>query len=723
MNSDVLYLPKLRWLVLAGALFQLLLFQHAFGGVHVRTLLLWNEHAAGVDSLDQLSFESTLASIGFDPNRIPPSALSSACLDSRTLLVIPERTGASLTAHDVERIAFSFREGLNLIVDGESPLLNALGVRLGTPIRVSEITDHLRPDLQPFWSDTPAVAWLERYPKESSTIVYTDRQSGKVLGIVGRIGKGQFLCLAPLFDPRTGNGYGRFASFPNVVVDLLGCRPSLFRRGADAYFDAGYRMGVTPESLATLWQRWGIRAVHAAAWYSYNTPAYDYKALIDALHRKGILVYAWLEWPYIGKGFWDRHPAWRQKNALLRDAHLDFLYLMDLQNPECMGEALHDLKSFLALDWDGIDVAEFTLTGAGSEALAGPARPDYFAGFSEFSRKDFKNRRGFDPVELFDPGSPHFWSRDTMGLNLFYRYRVDVNREIQRTLFRELRSIEREQEKSWELILTIVDNSLHPEFDVLLGFSLKETVSLIKEFNVTLHIEDPYTEWTRPPDRYTTMGEYYRRLLGDRSFMIDINIVPMKPDRGRNFSTWQAVGAEFLHLWRYAAEQTERVCLYSESSVYPEDWKLLPFAMAARARAKEESSGWGIDAPYTVVLSGLDTRLGVLVDDRPWPACSDSEVIVPAGEHRVRGADATNDRLDERIRLRSIGGELLSAEWQGRELVLEYRSQSRCAVEFSTAPARVLVDGAPSALSTYRAPGACVVLAPPGKHRLVVSTE
>ena len=55
-------------------------------------------------------------------------------------------------------------------------------------------------------------------------------------------------------------------------------------------------------------------------------------SLIDACHRNGILVYAWLELPHVSEKFWDQHPEWREKTALLQDAQLDWRKLMNLTN-------------------------------------------------------------------------------------------------------------------------------------------------------------------------------------------------------------------------------------------------------------------------------------------------------------------------------------------------------------------------------------------------------
>jgi hypothetical protein len=105
---------------------------------------------------------------------------------------------------------------------------------------------------------------------------------------------------------------------------------------------------------------------------------------------------------------------------------------MDLQNPGCMNAALNDLSRQLQLDWDGIDIAEFTITGAGGEALEGPERPDYFTSFGTPMRAEFAKVGGFDPLELENPASEHFWKRDSAGLEKFYEYRQTVNNRVHR---------------------------------------------------------------------------------------------------------------------------------------------------------------------------------------------------------------------------------------------------------------------------------------------------
>jgi hypothetical protein len=691
--------------------------------IHPRgAVVAWDTAATGEDSLDQLSLEAVFVSMGFRTERIHPAQFEIAARDSHNILVVPHAAAAGMTPDGLRSLLAALGGGGVLVTDGVSPLAQMLGVLPGSPVRVEEIADHLRPEVKVRWPGNQVVPWIAGFPKTGATVVYSDKMRNHPLAVIVTRGRGRCLYIAPLVDPSTGRGYFRFATLPWVIAEGMRCRPPLSRRAADAYFDPGYRAGVPAESLARMWRSWGIRGVHAAAWYASGNPPYDYSGLVEALHRNGLLAYAWLEWPYIGKAFWDRHPLWRQKNALLQDAHLDFLYLMDLQNPECMAEALKELNALLALDWDGVDVAEFTLTGAGREALEGPAMPEFFTGFTDFGRHEFWKETGFDPTELFDPRSRHYWKSDTSALKSFYRYRTGVNYAAERTIFGELRKADRGNGGSGELMLTIVDNTQHPEFDDLLGFNMNETVAITKQFDLTLNVEDPYTEWSRPPERYTAMGRYYRRLLGGRPFMIDVNVVPLEEDRKNRFSTEQPAGTEFLQLWRYASGETDRVCFYSESSIYEKDWLLLPFAMAGKESVTAEQGDITVDGPTTVTLRSEPGEWTVRMDGQPWPARGDSEIIVPAGKHLVHISQRiVREGGVEGIRLLSITGELHGARWSGDSLSVDYQSVGRCALGFDTVPGMITLDEKPVLLRLYCSGTGCVVIAPPGRHRCVIS--
>jgi hypothetical protein len=682
-----------------------------------RAVIVWRAGARGEDSLDQLSLDAVFASLGLRAQRIPPEEIARQSPGSGTVLIIPHASAAHLGTGETRDVIARVSEGMALVTDGTSPLASGLGIHTGRREPVDELTDVTRPELPIVWPGRQTAAGIEGYPRRGALPVYTEKRLGRPLAIILKYGEGACLYFAPLVDPHTAMGYSRFPTLPAILTHEMGCRPLLTRRGADAYFDPGYRVGRSPEELAGLWKSWGIRAVHIAAWYVRGTPPCDYAGFIGALHRHGLLAYAWLEWPYVGKDFWDTHPQWRQKNALLQDAHLDFLYLMDLQNAACMAAALKELEELLDLDWDGVDVAEFTLTGAGREALEGPAMPEFFTGFTETGRRGFSAKSGFDPLELFEPRSHRFWKTDTAGLAAFYRYRTEVNYDTERRLFADLREADRAKKRSREMMLTIVDNTLHPEFDRLLGFDMNETVAVTREFALTLDVEDPYTEWSRPPERYTGVRSSYRKLLGGRPFMIDVNVVPLEEDRKGSFSTAQPAGTEFLQLAHYGSGDTGRVCFYCESSVYEKDWQLLPFALASAANVKAGPGGDTVEAPYTVTLRMDAGKYNVTVDGVEWPARSDSDVTVPRGHHVIRiesGMDAGG------IRLLSLTGELEGATRAAGSLAVAYQSAGRCALEFDMKPGGIEIDGKTSEIPIYDSAGGCVIPGPPGKHTITL---
>lgn len=691
----------------------------------VEAYLLWNSAASFSDSVDQESFAGALAAMGFPFTRINGLQLHSIQDDRQALLVIPFPSARLLSSSQAGGILKKVNEGLCVITDGPSRLTDALDIRLGPPTRVSSVTDKLLPELHLHWADHPQVQCLASFPRGQFRVLYTDSSSGKPLGISLRHGKGKMMCLATPFDSISGQGYSRFPTLGNAILRELQCRPMFHRNAIDAYFDAGYRFNLPIEELAAMWHQWGIRAVHAAAWYCYSSPPYDYRRLIQAAHENGILVYAWLEWPHVGTGFWNQHPEWREKNALLQDAKLDWLHLMDLLNPECLGTVLNDLAVLLKEDWDGVDIAEFTITGAGGEALKGPSRPDYFVSFGVPARAEFKQIAGFDPLELEDSTSRHYWALDPAALDQFYRYRTTVNNRLLRQTIEFVVGLKSKGKRDWELINTIVDNSLHPEFDYLLGFDLASTTQLLKEFDVTLNVEDPYMEWSQPPNRYRHLRTTLRTaLLGLRS-MIDINVVPVHSETQTGFASAQATGFELFQQIQTASEQRGRVCLYCESSVFPHDWQLVPYALSAGTNASREGLEWNVNSPNTVVLNTGVKAVDVMLDGKPWPCIGSQGVIVPSGSHHISFGSKSSTVLPESADLRLIGisDELLKCSMKHEGIELTYESPARCLLTLSNNPVKIRVDGSPASLRVVAGKGCFVLIAPSGRHKLFISAQ
>jgi len=689
----------------------------------MNALILWNGSASREDSVDQESFATMTSSMGFEAQKVDPRHLLTTPFGEKTLLIVPQASARSLSGKQVALILAELRRGIRLVTDGVSPLSSALSIKHGGVARTGVVLDKSLPLNHLHWSDRPRVPWIAAPLDSSAHVLYADSSTGHALAVSALLDKGKYIFLAPLLDEISGKGYSRFPTLVHAMVRELGATPPFRRHGIDAYFDPGYRFTMPMESLAALWRTWGIRAVHAAAWYYNSTPPYDYKRLIDAAHKNGILVYAWLEWPHVGQGFWNQHPEWRQKNALLQDAKLDWLNLMDLQNPGCMNAALNDLSRQLQLDWDGIDIAEFTITGAGGEALEGPERPDYFTSFGTPMRAEFAKVGGFDPLELENPASEHFWKRDSAGLEKFYEYRQTVNNRLLRHVVEFIVDLKRTGNRDWELIHTIVDNSLHPEFNHLLGFDLNATLALAREYAITLNVEDPYMEWIAPPIRYRHLRETLVSLLPDRSSMIDINVVPVHPLSQYGFSSDQATGTELLQQIQAAAEQNGRVCIYCESSVFEQDWPLIPGAMATGATITQNGEVWDIKSRATVSLNvGVGDRT-VFIDGKLWLGHGTDRILVPSGNHRLSIQPASKDQIPAKRSLRfiALSGELLGCRATESGMDIQYVSPSRCLLTLGYPTAKVFVDGIPRDLPVLKGAEGYLVLAPSGTHRLSIS--
>lgn len=684
----------------------------------VEPIIIWNTSASGEDSIDQLSFQTTFKSIGLLPVHISLPELSKTEFNSNMLIILPNASASLLKSRDIVRIKHVTKEGARVITDGKSKLASMMNIKFSSQTSIKIVKDLTNPSILLHWADVPKVPLILNASDKTFRPLYTEPVSGHSLGIIINYGKGMFLYLSTLFDPISGDGYARFPDLPNFVVKEMHCTPVFKRRGIDAYFDPGYRFDFPLKKLVSLWKSRGIKAIHAAAWNVYDSSPYNYKFLISEAHKQGILVYAWLEWPYIGKGFWDAHPEWREKDARLRDAQLDFLSLMDLQNPACMNQALKDLSTLLKDDWDGIDIAEFSITGGVAGALDGPSQPTYFTGFNNIARQEFKSLSGFDQAELFNQSSQHFWKMDSVGLNKFYKYRVRVNNRLLEQIVMSLDSLKVFDNRDWELIFTVLDNSLHPEFDQLLGFDLNNTLRLAKEYHVTLQVEDPQSEWTRPPSRYEQLVKAYTPLLGDILLAIDINIVPVHPKDQKGFASEQPTGTELFRQYSFADNECGRVCFYSESTIYQHDWEVFPYVMASGTSMIKNKQQWSIKTPHTVIIHNPAKHERIFLDESLYPCYSNDEIIIPKGRHVLSFIDTTitYENKNKSLRLTGISNELISCRYSGQGIELSYESPARCLINLNRFPFEVKVDGKIVFLKMLKDNNNFIIFAPSGKH-------
>jgi hypothetical protein len=249
------------------------------------------------------SWPQILSSIG-----IPPG-------DQGVAVAAPGATADPMWRRRVE-------SGTYLILEGESPLAASFGFHpAGSLFEIKRMVDVHRAKL-PLILEKPLT--VRPFALPAGARVFTkDRWSDSPVVAGVKIGKGGVLWVVA--SPGV-HGYERFPYLPQALNDL-GWEPSIRADRTWAFFDYSYRTRVDLDYFATRWHKAGISALHVASWHFYerDTERDAYlNHLIEACHREGILVYAWLELPHVSNRFWDEHPQWREKTAVLQDAALDW---------------------------------------------------------------------------------------------------------------------------------------------------------------------------------------------------------------------------------------------------------------------------------------------------------------------------------------------------------------------------------------------------------------
>jgi len=210
--------------------------------------------------------------------------------------------------------------GAALILEGSSPLATSFGfIPTSATVQTIHIVDEHNPALPVVWNKAIEIPPLRNRRHRSR--LAKERWTGAAVVAGYRLGAGAVLWIAT--DPGV-NGYERFPYLPQALADL-GFESSFRASRLWAFFDYSYRSRARSRLSRRTLARRRHRPIHAASWHFYDAdPARDdyLRQLILACHRHGILVYAWVELPHVSEQFWNDHPAWREKTALLQDAEL-----------------------------------------------------------------------------------------------------------------------------------------------------------------------------------------------------------------------------------------------------------------------------------------------------------------------------------------------------------------------------------------------------------------
>ena len=683
--------------------------------------ILWNPSASGGALLDQQSFYTALQSIGIPTEKILDANLSD--LSKYNLLIVPYSSAEIMPDLFYEKVNEFVKGGGCLVTDSKNPVAADLGVRFGKNVsRLEKVRDKLFPDDVLIWGTFESVYPID--PEKEDQILCVNDVNQAPVGIVRKHGKGKLIAISARFDPVSGGGYARFPYFIEWLKTYFHLHPVLRRDFMEVYFDPGLHGKLNIEALVKRWSGLGIRVVHAAGWHEYPNYTYDYDRLIRLCHAYGIIVYAWLEPPQISKKLYDENPQWREKNYNGEDARFDWRYPMALTDPACLSAASEWMRKFLSShDWDGVNIAEIYFGGEGA-----PEDPQSLTPFHPSSREEFKKKSGFDPVELFRSGSPHYYKTSPRDWKRFVDFRADCVTEITSHFISVASEVFRTKPDR-QIILTILDQKSVPELRRKIGVDADRLLALRKRFHFAVQVEDPEVYWNKDPRRYLEIGERYRQLLGDDSsqLLIDLNILNFRRAGETGlFPTLTPTGIEAYLLVHSAASAAPRLTIYSEATILPQDLINLPYALAA-ATAKLEIDGdaFKVKAEYATTLR-LDEKVEkISLDGKTVYPFRKGCFRIPAGEHVLKLSDGVSlfNNGAAHSQMASASCNILKERTFKRGVEFLYHSPSRCAVSFNTIPLAVFVDDQEMILNIAKEEQNYGILLPPGTHKVLVMLE
>ncbi len=606
--------------------------------------------------------------------------------------------------HPLGEWAARVERGTILVLEGDSPLAAAFGFRpTGNPhILASSVEDVHAPKLRIIW-EKPLELAVSEIPKEARVFA-RERWQGLPLIAGFRRGSGAVLWIAA---PPGPHGYERFPYLVHALADL-GLDPPFRSDRLWAFFDASYRSRVDLDYFAARWRAAGISALHVAAWHYWerDPQADEYlQHLIAVCHAHAITVYAWLELPHVSEKFWDEHPEWREKTALLQDAQLDWRKLMNLTNRAAFAAVSKDVRGLIdRFDWDGVNLAELYF-----ESLEGYENPARLTPMNDDIRAEFQQAAGFDPVELFNARSAQYYSKNSAGLGRFLEFRAELARRQQVEWIAQIEAI-RQSKPQLDLTLTHVDDRFDTTMREKIGADVSRVLPMLAQHDFTFLIEDPATIWNLGPQRYPQIAARYSALTtAQDKLAIDINIVERYQDV---YPTKRQTGAELFELVHVASTAFSRVALYFENSILRVDWPLLAAASSVVERVEQTGAKMVIESRRGVAVQWHGPAT---VDGRPWPVSDGTTVRIPPGLHAIEPTVQA-----PAVRLLDFNGDLTSARALADGVEIAYQSTARALALLEQPPQSIEIDGA-----TGSRPQVAdhVVVLPRGQHLVVLRSQ
>lgn len=582
------------------------------------------------------------------------------------------------------------QQGAILILEGNSEFASSLGLTpTGKKVLTRQLRDTHDESLPIVWERALELPVYSAPP--AAKIFARERWSNAPLAAGIKIGKGAVLWLAVTPGQK---GHERFPYIPQALASL-GWEPPFKSGRLWAFFDSSYRLRADPDYLAERWRAAGIGALHVAAWHYYDAdPQRDayLKALIEAAHRRAILVYAWVELPHVSEKFWNDHPEWREKTALLQDAQLDWRKLMNLANPACARAVKQGIAALASrFNWDGINLAELYF-----ESLEGIDNPSRFTPFNDDVRAEFRATHNADPVAVVRDKSHPLRSQ-------LLEFRATLAQRMQEEWLAELDRIKRAQ-PHLDVVLTHVDDKFDTRMRDAIGAESARLLPQLDKHDFTFLIEDPATIWHLGPQRYPQIAEKYVTPHKEK-LAIDINIVERYQDV---YPTKLQTGTELFQLVHLSSRAFPRVALYFENSIRKVDLPLLASAAARVDRIDHVAGRLVFDSPQG---AGIPWSGPAKINGRLWPVASADTLWLPPGPVAVEPANTAPP-----LRVIDFNGDLKTASASTNSVELSYNSAHRAIAVLDRQPTAIEVDGAPFPAQWLPQKGRFATLLPKGQH-------
>ena len=447
------------------------------------------------------------------------------------------------------------------------------------------------PKLQIVWEKSLELPVFE-IPKEAQVFAAERWQAVPLMAGFKRP-KGAVLWIAA--PPGSPHGYERLPYILQALADL-GFQAPFRSQRLWAFFDSSYRSRVDLDYFAARWKAAGIGALQVAAWHYWerNPQGDEYlRQLIEACHRNGILVYAWFELPHVSEKFWDDHPEWREKTALLQDAQLDWRKLMNLTNRAAFAAVSKGMRDLVGhFDWDGVNLAELYF-----ESLEGFDNPARMTPMNDDVRAEFREKWGFDPIEIFG----HLRPSKASDMSHYVDLRADIASRQQSEWLSQVDGI-RKTKPDLDLVLTHVDDRFDTTMREKIGADTSRVLPMLNFHDFIFLIEDPATVWNLGPQRYPQIAARYP---AQDKMAIDINVVERYQDV---YPTKQQTGTELFELVHTASSAFPRVALYFENSILSNDLPLLSSAASSVDRAETIAGKLAVESRHGVGIPGRDRR-------------------------------------------------------------------------------------------------------------------